>query len=130
MFLDRARVHVKAGDGGNGAVGWRREKYVPAGGPDGGDGGRGGSISLEATEALSTLIDFRYRSHYVAERGAHGQGSTKHGKNAEDLVIRVPVGTQVMDDDGNLLVDLTEDGQRWVAVRGGRGGRGDRKSVV
>lgn len=125
MFLDRARVHVKAGDGGNGAVGWRREKYVPAGGPDGGDGGRGGSISLEATEALSTLIDFRYRSHYVAERGAHGQGSTKHGKNAEDLVIRVPVGTQVMDDDGNLLVDLTEDGQRWVAVRGGRGGRGN-----
>lgn len=125
MFVDRVRIFVKAGDGGRGAVAWRREKYVAAGGPDGGDGGKGGSVILEATPDLSTLIDFRYRPHYQAERGADGEGGKRHGRNGEDLVLRVPLGTQVYDEDGQMLADLVEQDQRWVAVAGGRGGRGN-----
>lgn len=126
MFVDQARIFVQAGAGGNGVVAWRREKYVPQGGPDGGDGGRGGSIILEATRDLTTLVDFRYQPRYQAERGGHGQGGKRHGKNGEDRIIKVPVGTQVFDDEtGELLVDLIEHGQRWLAARGGRGGRGN-----
>lgn len=125
MFIDEARIYVKAGDGGNGCVSFRREKYVPAGGPDGGDGGRGGDVIFEVDEGLSTLIDFTRRIHFKAERGEHGQGSNRHGKSGKDLVIRVPPGTQVKDDEGRLLVDLVRPGQRWIAARGGRGGRGN-----
>lgn len=131
MFVDQARIFVQAGAGGNGVVSWRREKYVPQGGPDGGDGGRGGSVFLEATGDLTTLIDFRYQPRYKAERGGHGQGGKRHGKNGEDRVIKVPVGTQVFDDEtGELLVDLVEPGQRWLAARGGRGGRGNARFVT
>lgn len=125
-FYDRARIVLCAGDGGNGVVSFRREKYVPAGGPDGGDGGDGGSIVLEVDANLSTLIDFRYRSHYRAERGKHGQGAGKHGAAGEDIVLRVPPGTEVRDaQTGQQLADLTGPGQRFIAVRGGRGGRGN-----
>lgn len=131
MFVDQARIFVQAGAGGNGVVSWRREKYVPHGGPDGGDGGRGGSVILEATHDLTTLVDFRYQPRYKAERGGHGQGGRRHGKNGEDRVIFVPVGTQVFDDEtGALLVDLNEPGQRWLAARGGQGGRGNARFVT
>ncbi|MBO2522190.1 MAG: GTPase ObgE [Firmicutes bacterium] len=125
MLIDQARIFVKAGDGGNGCASFRREKYVPAGGPDGGDGGKGGDVIFEVDQGLSTLIDFTRRTHFIAERGQHGQGSNKHGRNGEDLVVRVPPGTQVKDDEGRLLADLVAPGQRWVAARGGRGGRGN-----
>lgn len=125
MLIDQARIFVKAGDGGNGCASFRREKYVPAGGPDGGDGGKGGDVIFEVDQGLSTLIDFTRRTHFIAEQGQHGQGSNKHGRNGEDLVVRVPPGTQVKDDEGRLLADLVAPGQRWVAARGGRGGRGN-----
>ena len=117
MFYDYAKVHVKAGDGGNGIVAWRREKYVPMGGPAGGDGGDGGSIILEADNNLRTLIDFRYNTHYKADRGKHGQGSSMHGSDAEDKVLRVPVGTVVRDaETTQILADLTTPGQRDVVA--------------
>lgn len=126
MFYDYAKVHVKAGDGGNGIVAWRREKYVPMGGPAGGDGGNGGSIILEADNNLRTLIDFRYNTHYKAERGKHGQGSSMHGSSAEDKILKVPVGTVVRDaETEQILADLTASGQRVVVAKGGRGGRGN-----
>lgn len=126
MFYDYAKVHVKAGDGGNGIVAWRREKYVPMGGPAGGDGGNGGSIILEADNNLRTLIDFRYNTHYKADRGQHGQGSNMHGSTAADKVLKVPVGTVVRDaDTQQILADLTTHGQRLVVAKGGRGGRGN-----
>lgn len=126
MFYDYAKVHVKAGDGGNGIVAWRREKYVPMGGPAGGDGGDGGSIILEADNNLRTLIDFRYNTHYKADRGKHGQGSSMHGSSAEDKILKVPVGTVVRDaETEQILADLTASGQRVVVAKGGRGGRGN-----
>ena len=126
MFVDEARIFVAAGDGGNGAASFRREKYVPAGGPDGGDGGRGGDVVLVGDAHMSTLIDFKYRTHFKAERGQHGQGANKHGKSGGDLEIKVPLGTQVWDDARErLLADLVRPGQRWIAARGGRGGRGN-----
>ncbi len=126
MFYDYAKIHVQAGDGGNGIVAWRREKYVPMGGPAGGDGGDGGSIFLEADPNLRTLVDFRYNTHYKAERGKHGQGSSMHGSSADDLILRVPVGTVVRDaESAQLLADLTEPGQQVLVARGGRGGRGN-----
>ncbi len=126
MFKDYAKIHVKAGDGGNGCVAFRREKYVPYGGPSGGDGGRGGHIILRADGGLRTLVDFRYRSHYKAGRGVHGQGKNMHGKKGEDLVLRVPVGTEVRRaGDETLMADLTADGQEYRVARGGRGGRGN-----
>lgn len=125
MFVDEVRIFIKAGDGGNGAVAWRREKYIPAGGPDGGDGGRGGSVILEASADMSTLIDFRFRPHYQAERGRDGEGGKRHGRNGEDLVLKVPLGTQVYDEEDRLVADLVKDGQRWVAAQGGNGGRGN-----
>lgn len=126
MFVDEVEVFVRAGAGGRGCLSFRREKYVPRGGPDGGDGGRGGSVILEADEGLTTLLDFRYLRHYTARAGGHGQGSNKHGASAPDLLLRVPLGTVVRErETGLLLGDLTASGQRLVVARGGRGGRGN-----
>ncbi len=125
MFYDYAKIYVKAGDGGNGCVAFRREKYVPMGGPSGGNGGSGGNVVFVADRNLHTLIDFHYRKHYKAERGEHGRGKNQHGKNGEDLIIRVPVGTIIRDVNGEFSVDLKRHGQRFIAARGGRGGRGN-----
>ncbi|WP_227767591.1 GTPase ObgE [Zhaonella formicivorans] len=126
MFYDSAKIYVKAGDGGNGAVSFRREKYVPEGGPNGGDGGRGGDVVLAADPGLRTLVDFKYRRHYKAERGEHGQGKNMHGRGGQDLVLHIPVGTIVKNDDtGEIIADLVEAGQQVIVARGGRGGRGN-----
>jgi len=126
MFVDHAKIYVRGGDGGNGIVAFRREKYVPMGGPSGGDGGRGGSVIFVADEGLTTLMDFKYRHHFKAVRGAHGQGKNMHGAGGEDLLVKVPVGTVIKDDDnGQVIADLTEHGQEAVVARGGRGGRGN-----
>ncbi len=126
MFKDYAKIYVKAGDGGNGCVAFRREKYVPYGGPSGGDGGRGGHVIFKTDQGLSTLIDFRYKRHYKAERGTHGQGKKMHGRKGKDLIILVPTGTVIRDaESGEILADLTEDSQEFIAARGGRGGRGN-----
>ncbi|MDR7420757.1 MAG: GTPase ObgE [Armatimonadota bacterium] len=125
-MIDQARVYVKAGDGGNGCVSFRRERFVPKGGPDGGDGGHGGSVIFVADPGLSTLVDFRFRQHLRAERGAHGEGARRAGRSAPDLVVRVPVGTLVRDAaSGVVIADLAEAGQRAVIAKGGRGGRGN-----
>lgn len=125
-FLDQAKIFVRAGGGGPGAVSFRREKYVEYGGPDGGNGGRGGDIVFEAVAGLNTLIDFRYTQHFKAQRGHGGAGKNRNGAAGNDLVIKVPVGTQVIDDDQEtVLVDLTEAGQRVVFLEGGLGGRGN-----
>jgi len=130
MFYDYAKVHVKGGNGGNGIVAFRREKYVPMGGPAGGDGGNGGSVILKADSGLRTLIDFRYQTHYKADSGTHGQGSSQHGRDAEDKILRVPIGTVVRDDETKqILADLTVHGQEVVVAQGGRGGRGNAKFV-
>src|SRR5215831_2435014 len=126
QFIDEALIHVKAGDGGKGVVAFRREKFVPKGGPSGGDGGDGGSIVLVVDPGLSTLLDFRYRKEYRAHPGEPGANKDMYGRAAEDLVLRVPPGTQVFDDmTGELLADLRADGERFVVARGGRGGRGN-----
>lgn len=126
MFYDLARILVKAGDGGNGAVAFRREKYVPRGGPSGGDGGKGGSIYLVADPGLRTLVDFKYRSHYRAGRGEHGRGKEQQGAAGADLTLRVPPGTVVREAaTGEVLADLVEPGQKVLVARGGRGGRGN-----
>ena len=126
MFIDEVEIFVKAGDGGHGVLSFRREKFIPRGGPDGGHGGNGGSIWLEATPHISTLLDFHYQRHYSAGRGEHGKGSDQHGASARDLTLRVPVGTTVWErDSGILLGDLTEPGQRLLVAEGGRGGRGN-----
>ncbi|MEN6348555.1 MAG: GTPase ObgE [Syntrophomonas sp.] len=126
MFIDQAKIFVKGGDGGNGIVAFRREKYVPLGGPAGGDGGRGGNVVFKADEGLRTLMDFRYRKHFKAERGAHGQGKNMHGAWGEDLIVKVPVGTVIKDDDsGEVIADLTSNAQEVVVAKGGRGGRGN-----
>jgi len=125
-FLDQAKIFVKAGDGGNGCVAFRREKYVEFGGPAGGDGGRGGDVWAEATLGLNTLIDYRYRQHLRAGRGVDGGGKDKTGASGEDLIFRVPVGTEVLSEDGNaVLADLTQGGQRVLIAVGGKGGRGN-----
>jgi GTP-binding protein len=126
MFIDEAKIFVRAGDGGRGCVSFRREKFVPKGGPDGGDGGKGGDIVLEVDNNLSTLLDFRYKQRYSAERGEHGRGSDQKGRDGSDSVIRVPTGTVVrLTDSGLVLADLVNAGQRFIAARGGRGGRGN-----
>ncbi|MDI9547311.1 MAG: GTPase ObgE [Chloroflexota bacterium] len=126
MFYDQARIYVKAGDGGNGVVAFRREKFVPRGGPSGGSGGRGGHIYLEADPGLNTLYALQHQVHHRAERGVHGQGANKTGAAGADLTIPVPLGTLVRDaETGELLADLTHAGQRFLVVRGGRGGRGN-----
>lgn len=125
-FIDRVKIYVQAGTGGNGTVAFRREAHVPKGGPSGGDGGRGGSVIFVATNSLSTLLDLRYYREYKAQNGEKGHAKKMHGADADDLVIRVPVGTCVYDDDtGNIIADLTKDGQRAVTAKGGRGGRGN-----
>jgi len=125
-FLDQAKIYVRSGAGGPGAVSFRREKFIEYGGPDGGDGGRGGDIVFEAVPGLNTLIDFRYTQHFKARRGGHGMGKNRTGAGAPDLVIKVPVGTQVLDEDREtVLADLTEVGQRVVLLEGGIGGRGN-----
>jgi GTP-binding protein len=125
-FVDQARVFVKAGDGGAGCIGFRREAHVPRGGPDGGDGGHGGSVVLVVDPQRSTLLDFKYRQHFRAERGQKGQGANKTGRRGEDLRVPVPAGTLVYDHDTDeLLADLTEPGAELVIARGGRGGRGN-----
>jgi GTP-binding protein len=125
MFVDHARVVVQAGRGGDGCVSFRREKFVPRGGPDGGDGGDGGSVIFAAEAAMATLNAFRFRQHLRAGRGAHGRGKNQRGASGEDLVVKVPAGTEIRDESGELLVDLDEDGRTWIAARGGRGGRGN-----
>ncbi|GMN13186.1 GTPase ObgE [Altererythrobacter sp. MTPC7] len=125
-FLDQAKIHLKSGAGGPGAVSFRREKYVEFGGPDGGNGGKGGDVVFEAVQGLNTLIDFRYSQHFKAQRGGHGMGRDRYGKGADDLVIKVPVGTQVLSEDKEeILADFTEVGQRVVMLEGGMGGRGN-----
>jgi GTPase len=126
QFLDRAKILVKAGDGGNGVTAFRREKFVPRGGPSGGDGGRGGSIYLESTTQLNTLLQFRFNPEFRAGRGSHGEGDKRHGRDGEDRNILVPVGTVVTETDtGELVHDFSEPGERIVIARGGRGGRGN-----
>jgi GTP-binding protein len=125
MFHDRAHVHVQAGRGGDGAIGFRREKYVPKGGPDGGDGGRGGDVVVSVDPGLRDLSAFRRLRHVKAERGGHGRGAKKHGADGEDAALRVPVGTQLFDGDGRLVSDLTTEDARAVVAHGGQGGRGN-----
>jgi GTPase len=126
LLVDEVNITVKAGDGGNGCMAFRREKYVPRGGPSGGDGGRGGDITMVATIHRNTLLHFRFNPEYTAERGRHGEGSNKTGHDGKGLTVQVPVGTTVLDvETGETLFDFTEDGQSWIAARGGRGGRGN-----
>jgi GTP-binding protein len=126
MFIDRAKIRVQGGHGGNGVTAFRREKFVPRGGPSGGDGGRGGDVWLVADSSLNTLLHLRYNPLHVAGRGLHGEGAKRSGHNGEDIEVRVPVGTQIADAaTGELLQDLATDGFRWLAARGGRGGFGN-----
>jgi len=126
MFIDRVKIKVKAGDGGDGVTAFRREKFIPRGGPSGGDGGKGGSVWMEADEGYNTLLHLRYNPEHKAERGRHGEGSNKHGKDGEDVLVKVPIGTQVFDvETNNLLFDFTESGQRFCVAKGGKGGWGN-----
>ncbi|MDQ0214566.1 GTP-binding protein [Oikeobacillus pervagus] len=126
MFVDQVKIYIKGGDGGNGMVAFRREKYVPKGGPAGGDGGKGADVIFEVDEGLRTLMDFRYQRHFKAPRGEHGMSKNQHGKNAADMIVKVPPGTVVRDEDtGELIADLTSHGQMAVVAKGGRGGRGN-----
>lgn len=125
-FLDQTKIYIKAGHGGNGCASFRREAYVEFGGPDGGDGGRGGHVYVEAVEGLNTLIDYRYQQHHIAERGGHGMGKQRHGRGGADKTIKVPVGTQIYEEDRETLIaDLTEIGQRIMVAEGGNGGWGN-----
>jgi GTP-binding protein len=127
MFVDLVEIEIGAGDGGNGAVSFHREKHIAKGGPDGGDGGRGGDVTLEVDDNLMTLMDLKYRKKYVAERGADGSGGEKTGRSGKTVIVRVPPGTAIYDtqDRGNLLCDLVDDGQQFIAAKGGRGGKGN-----
>lgn len=126
MFIDRCRILIKGGDGGNGMSSFRREKYVPAGGPDGGDGGKGGDVYFIVEPGLRTLMDFKYKRHFKAESGAHGQGKGMYGRNGQDLIIKVPEGTVVKDaETGEIAADLRTAGHKFLAAKGGRGGRGN-----
>ncbi|AFO87541.1 GTPase ObgE [Phaeobacter inhibens] len=125
-FLDLAKVYIRSGAGGNGCVSFRREKFMEYGGPDGGDGGRGGSVWVEVTEGLNTLIDFRYQQHFFAKNGQSGMGRQRTGKDGDDIILRVPVGTEIMDEDQEtVLADLTEVGERFLLAKGGNGGFGN-----
>src|SRR6478752_395418 len=126
MFIDEVRILVKAGDGGNGCLAFRREKYVPRGGPSGGDGGRGGDVVLVASTHHNTLLHFRFNPEHNAERGRHGEGSNRTGRDGADVIVKVPIGTQVFDAaTGELLHDFTDDFQRFLAAKGGKGGWGN-----
>lgn len=125
-FLDQAKIFVKSGDGGAGCVSFRREKYIEFGGPNGGDGAKGGDVILEAVDNLNTLIDFRYHQHFKAKRGEHGKGSDKAGAKGDTIIIKVPVGTEILDEDGEtLIVDMVTPGQTYLIAKGGDGGRGN-----
>ena len=125
-FLDQAKIYVRSGDGGGGSVSFRREKFIEYGGPDGGDGGRGGDVWIEAVEGLNTLIDYRYQQHFKAQTGQHGMGRQRHGAAGEDVVLRVPVGTQLYEEDREtLIVDMDTPGQRYLLAKGGNGGWGN-----
>lgn len=125
-FLDQAKIYVQSGNGGAGCVSFRHEKYIEFGGPNGGDGGKGGSVYVEAVPNLNTLIDFRYHQHFKAQKGRNGMGSEKNGPKGEDLIIKVPVGTEILaDDQETVIVDMVEDGQRFLLAKGGDGGRGN-----
>jgi len=126
MFIDRTKIRIQGGHGGNGVTAFRREKFVPRGGPSGGDGGRGGDVWIVADASLNTLLHLRYNPLHIAGRGLHGEGSNRSGKDGNDAIVRVPLGTQIFDPRTNeFLFDLDEDGQRWLAARGGRGGFGN-----
>src|SRR5713226_3530867 len=126
MFIDRIKIRVQGGNGGNGVTAFRREKFVPRGGPSGGDGGRGGDVFVVADSSLNTLLHLRYNPQHIADRGRHGEGSNRSGHDGDDHIIRVPVGTQIFDaNSGELLFDLAQDGARWLAAHGGRGGFGN-----
>lgn len=125
-FVDETKIYVKSGDGGEGCVSFRREKFIPEGGPDGGDGGRGASIIMKAVTGLNTLVDYRFQQHFKGAKGGHGMGKQRYGKSAVDMMLQVPVGTQIYDEDREtLLADLTEEGQEIVLAKGGRGGLGN-----
>lgn len=125
-FIDEAKIYVKAGNGGRGCVSFRREKYIPRGGPDGGDGGKGGDVIIVADERLASLLDFQYKRHYEAERGEHGQGNKRAGKDGQDIIIHVPLGTVIKDTEtGEIIADFIKPGQRIIATKGGRGGKGN-----
>src|SRR5262245_57176493 len=125
-FLDQAKIYIRSGDGGNGCVAFRREKFIEFGGPSGGNGGRGGDVVVEAVEGLNTLIDYRYQQHYKAKPGVAGMGKDRHGAAGADVVLKVPVGTQVFEQDRETLVaDLTKPGERAVLASGGNGGFGN-----
>jgi len=125
-FLDQAKIYIQSGHGGAGCISFRREKYIEFGGPNGGDGGKGGSVYIEAVENLNTLIDFRYQQHFKAQKGHNGMGSEMTGAKGDDVVIKVPVGTEVIAEDGEtLIVDMIEPGQRFLIAKGGDGGRGN-----
>jgi GTP-binding protein len=125
MFVDEAKIFVKGGSGGAGCLSFHREKFVPMGGPDGGNGGQGGSIILEASRDVGTLVEFSFKQHFKARKGTNGSGNNRMGRNAEDVILKVPVGTQVMDEEGNLLADLAGEGMAVTVAQGGRGGRGN-----
>lgn len=126
MFIDRVKIRVKAGDGGNGVTAFRREKFIPRGGPSGGDGGKGGDVWLESDESLNTLLHLRFNPEHNAERGRHGEGSNRHGRDGADVIVKVPIGTQVFDAaTGELLHDFTDNFQRFLAAKGGKGGWGN-----
>ena len=126
-FLDEAKIYIRSGDGGNGCVSFRREKFVPMGGPDGGNGGRGGSVIAECAEGLNTLIDYRYQQHFKAKRGEGGKGENRYGASAADLILKVPAGTQILDgeDKETVIADLTKAGERVILAKGGNGGLGN-----
>lgn len=128
MFIDRAKIFVKSGDGGNGCISFRREKYVPLGGPDGGDGGRGGDVIIEVDTNMTTLLDLTYKRKYIAERGTDGSSSKCYGKDGENLIVKVPMGTIIKDEETDkIMADLSHPGDRYVVCRGGKGGKGNVK---
>src|SRR6185369_16520551 len=125
-FLDQAKIYLKSGDGGAGCVGFRREKFIEFGGPDGGDGGRGGDVIVEVVANLNTLIDYRYQQHFKAQRGGHGMGQNRSGASGKSVVMRVPVGTQILaEDNETLIADLVKPGERFALLKGGDGGYGN-----
>jgi GTP-binding protein len=125
-FLDEAKIYIRSGDGGNGIVAFRREKFIEFGGPNGGDGGKGGDVWAEGVEGLNTLIDYRYQVHFKAQRGQHGMGQNRAGAKGDDIVLKVPVGTEILDEDGEeLIADISEPGQRVLLAKGGNGGFGN-----
>src|SRR5258708_1779529 len=125
MIVDEVNITVEAGQGGNGCLSFRREKYIPRGGPDGGNGGRGGDVFLEARNDVNTLVEFIYRPLFRADHGQHGKGKNMHGRHASEITIRVPVGTLVWDEKNELIVDMAEENKRFLIAKGGRGGRGN-----